>query len=98
MAAKIDGDENQFVASGKLLANDFLIPYRDYPYFHLLYLVFTYATLFKFTTYILLAARICSVVCAWFTLITVFFRIPVETPILQVATPSAASGLSYLSA
>lgn len=66
-------DENQFVASGALLANELLFPYEDYPYFHMPNLVFVYAIIFKFTNHILLAARIFSVVCATLSLGLIFY-------------------------
>src|SRR5881392_3436095 len=35
VAHPLDHDEHQFIASGALLARRGLLPYRDYPYFHL---------------------------------------------------------------
>ena len=58
-------DENQFVASGKLLEAEGLLPYRDYPYFHMPNLVFIYAAIYKLTDFTLLGARTFSVLCAW---------------------------------
>ena len=57
-------DENQFVASAELLVNHALLPYRDYPYFHMPNLVFVYALIYSFTGHIVLGARLFSVVCA----------------------------------
>jgi 4-amino-4-deoxy-L-arabinose transferase-like glycosyltransferase len=57
-------DENQFVASGELLARNSLLPYRDYPHFHMPNLVFVYGLIFQFTDYVLLGARVFSVICA----------------------------------
>jgi hypothetical protein len=56
-------DEHQFIASAELLADQGLLPYRDYPYFHLPNLVFVYGLLYSFTEYKLLAARLISAVC-----------------------------------
>ena len=62
-------DENQFIASGKLLQSAGLLPYRDYPYFHLPNLVFVYALIDCFTEFSHLGARVFSVVCAWMMLV-----------------------------
>ena len=61
MNLRFDHDEHQFVASGVLLAQDGLLPYRDFPYFHMPNLALVYAALFRLTDYYLLAARIFSV-------------------------------------
>jgi 4-amino-4-deoxy-L-arabinose transferase-like glycosyltransferase len=55
-------DEHQFIASAQLLVDFALLPYRDYAYFHLPNLIFLYASLFNFTTYKLLAARLLSAI------------------------------------
>ena len=73
MQKKLDHDEHQFIASGELLANKLLVPYKDYPHNHMPYLVFVYASIFKFTDHILLGARIFNVVCAWLSLILIFY-------------------------
>src|SRR5438046_2260018 len=65
MAKPLDHDENQFVASGWLLAHGGLLPYRDYPYFHLPYLSVLYAIAYAFTSYPLLVARLIETVAAW---------------------------------
>jgi len=68
---RMDHDENQFVASGALLARCGLLPYRDYPYFHVPYLVFVYAEIFQFSDRLLLAARSFSVICGTATVVAV---------------------------
>jgi 4-amino-4-deoxy-L-arabinose transferase-like glycosyltransferase len=65
---EIDHDEHQFVASGALLAHDGLLPYRDYPYFHLPNLVYLYALLDRFAASPLLAARLASLAFAMLSL------------------------------
>jgi len=65
-------DEHQFVASGALLANEGLVPYVDYAYFHMPYLTFVYGALFGLSDHLLLTARAFSVLCAWLTLLLVF--------------------------
>jgi 4-amino-4-deoxy-L-arabinose transferase-like glycosyltransferase len=47
-----------------LLARDGLLPYRDYPYFHMPNLVWVYAALFQLTNQYLLMARLFSALCA----------------------------------
>ncbi len=59
----LDLDEHQFVAPPLLLAHQGLLPYRDYPYFHMPNLVGLYAALFGLTAWPLLAARTLSVLC-----------------------------------
>ncbi|MHC4359168.1 MAG: hypothetical protein ACYSTQ_10270, partial [Planctomycetota bacterium] len=44
-------DEDQFIASGALLAKELILPYKDYPYFHMPNLVFVYGMLFKYSDY-----------------------------------------------
>src|SRR5207248_10562117 len=46
MTKRLDHDEHQFISSAVLLARDGLLPYRDYPYFHMPYLIAVYAALF----------------------------------------------------
>jgi len=65
-------DENQFVASGELLAAQTLLPYRDYPYFHMPNLIFLYALVDKVTDYSLLGARAVSVVFSIVNIILIF--------------------------
>src|SRR4030066_580819 len=65
-------DENQFVASGELLAEQTLLPYRDYPYFHLPNLIFVYALVDKVTDYSLLGARAVSVVFSTANIVLIF--------------------------
>lgn len=64
MLRELNHDENYFVASGKLLADQGLLPYRDFPYSHLPNLAFVYALIFKITDRLLFAARVFSVICA----------------------------------
>src|SRR4030067_3049580 len=65
-------DENQFVASGELLAEQTLLPYRDYPYFHMPNLIFVYALGDKVTDYGWVGARAVSVVFSMAILLFVF--------------------------
>src|SRR3989304_5640015 len=65
-------DENQFVASGELLAEQTLLPYRDYPYFHLPNLIFVYALVDKVSDYSLLGARAASVVFSMASVVLIY--------------------------
>ena len=74
--ADYNHDEDQFIASARLLLDEGLLPYRDYPYFHTPYLVFIYALLFALTgNYNLLAARLFSAVCATASVMLVFWMV-----------------------
>lgn len=72
MSRALNHDEHSFIAAGVLLARDGLLPYRDYPYFHLPTLVFVYAAIFKVTNHLLLGARGFNVAAALALLIAVF--------------------------
>ncbi len=71
MRRGLNHDEHQFVASGALIARAGLLPYRDFPYFHVPTLSFIYALLFRATDYLLLAARSFSILCSWLTLVLI---------------------------
>lgn len=65
MRAEYGRDEDQFIASARLLLDHGLLPYRDYPYYHLPYLTILYALLFRLAgEYNLLAARLFSMLSA----------------------------------
>jgi hypothetical protein len=69
MMRTFDQDEHQFVAPAVLLSDRGLIPYRDYPYFHMPHLIFGYGAATAWIPYKLLAARVISVLCGWGTLL-----------------------------
>src|SRR5580704_8794792 len=69
MNRDLDPDEHQFVAPPALLVQDHLLPYVDYPYFHMPNLVFIYAGLTGWTSYKLLAARVVMTLCGTGTVI-----------------------------
>src|SRR5690349_6190270 len=52
LCKRLDHDEHQFIASATLLARRGLLPYRDYPYFHMPHMVFIYAALFRFSDHL----------------------------------------------
>jgi len=69
----INHDEHQFVAAGVLIARQGLVPYLDFPYFHVPGLAYLYALLFQWTDRLLLAARGLSVAASWLMLALLFF-------------------------
>ena len=72
MSRGLGRDENQFVAAGAVLAQHGLLPYRDYPYFHVPNLVFVYAALFRCSNYLLLTSRLFSVFCSLCLLLIIY--------------------------
>ena len=60
----LSADEHQFMASGIMVAEYNLHPYKDFPYFHMPNLVYLYALLFMLTDYPFLVARLFSALCA----------------------------------
>jgi 4-amino-4-deoxy-L-arabinose transferase-like glycosyltransferase len=72
MNRDLDPDEHQFVAPPALLVQDHLLPYVDYPYFHMPNLVFIYAALTGWTSYKLLAARVVMTLCGTGTVVLLF--------------------------
>jgi hypothetical protein len=86
-------DENQFIASGALLARQGLMPYRDYPYFHVPNLVFVYALIDRLTDHLLLGARLLSLCCAMIVALMLFiytFRVFDDRPVWTRWSLSAA--------
>src|SRR5579862_7819198 len=69
MMRNFDMDEHQFVAPGVFLADHGLLPYRDYPYFHMPHLVYLGGAATAWIPYKLLAGRMISVLCGWGTLL-----------------------------
>ena len=72
MCRGLSRDEHQFIAAGALLARQGLLPYRDYPYFHVPNLVFVYAGLFRCSKYLLLTSRLFSVLCSLALLLIIY--------------------------
>lgn len=73
MCRGLNRDEHQFIAAGTLLARQGLLPYRDYPYFHVPNLVFVYAVLFRCSRHLLLTSRLFSVLCS-LALLAIIYR------------------------
>jgi hypothetical protein len=68
MRRGLNHDEHQFIAGAALLAREGLLPYADFPYFHLPLLSLIDAALFRFSPQLLLTARAFSMLSAWLTL------------------------------
>lgn len=90
----INHDEHQFLAPALLLTGQGLLPYRDYPLFHLPNLTFIYGAAAALTPYKLLAARLLCALAAIGSVV-LLFRIarkafvalsPGQNLILSVAT------------
>jgi hypothetical protein len=69
MMRNFDVDEHQFVAPAVFLTSRGLLPYRDYPYFHMPDLIYLHAAVTAWIPYKLLAARAFSVLCGWGTVL-----------------------------
>jgi hypothetical protein len=69
MSRDFDLDEHQFVAPPALLVRQGVLPYRDYPYFHMPTLIYLYAALTGWAPYKLLAARVISALCGTATVL-----------------------------
>ena len=78
MRRGLNHDEYQFVVSGHLMATTGLLPYRDFPYFHVPGLSLLYAGLFQFTPRLLLSARLLSVFFGWSLLVLLWVLTLVE--------------------
>jgi hypothetical protein len=65
-------DEHQFIASATAWSRDGLLPYRDFPHFHMPYLVFLYGALDNLFHRPFLTARTVSVLAAWLTMLLLY--------------------------
>jgi len=72
MVQGLNHDEEQFISAGWLLSTHGLLPYRDYPYFHMPLLVLIYGAIFSCTDYLLFSARTASVLWSWLSLLATF--------------------------
>ena len=92
-------DECLPLAGGAVLAHQSLLPYRDYPYFHMPDLVLIYGLLFRWTSCILLPARIFSVVAGWLTILLLWFIVRRECrekpAFVRWLLPAAAALLTF---
>jgi hypothetical protein len=65
MVRSLNHDEHQFLAPGALLSREGLLPYRDYPLFHLPNLVFAYAAMDRLTGDPILGPKLLSFLASW---------------------------------
>jgi 4-amino-4-deoxy-L-arabinose transferase-like glycosyltransferase len=72
MTTTLNHDEYQFVAGGELLAERGLLPYRDYPFLHMPYMLLANALLFRLTEYDFLAARLLTAACGLASVVLLF--------------------------
>ena len=96
MARELNHDEHQFIAPGALLLRAGLLPYRDYPLFHMPDLVFIFAAIFATTSHLLLAARCFNTLCAALLLLSVFAVAGRRFRVLQEARLMVAFGFVLL--
>ncbi|MHA3772063.1 hypothetical protein ACXR0O_11050 [Verrucomicrobiota bacterium sgz303538] len=64
MQRDLNHDEHQFLAPGALLAREGLLPYRDYPLFHLPNLVFAYGAMDRLMGCSIASAKLLSIVAS----------------------------------
>ncbi len=64
MGRDLNHDEHQFLAPGVLLSREGLLPYRDYPLFHVPNLVFAYAAMDWITGDVIFGAKLLSAVAS----------------------------------
>lgn len=62
-------DEHQFLVPGLLTFREGLLPYRDYPLFHVPYQILLHGALGVWTGHTLLSARLVCAVAAWLTVV-----------------------------
>src|SRR4029077_7754887 len=70
---ELNRDEEQFISAGALFARHGYLPYLDYPYFHVPNLDYIYVVLFTQSNHLLLTARAFNILCAWLTLLLIFW-------------------------
>lgn len=80
MDRDLNHDEHQFLAPGALLQRQGVVPYRDYPMFHLPNLTYIYGSLLRFTDHYVLAAKLVSIVASLVVLAIVAARIARNKP------------------
>jgi hypothetical protein len=80
MDRDLNHDEHQFLAPGALLTRQHVLPYRDYPLFHLSNLTYIYASLLRVTNYYVLGAKLLSVLASTAVLGAVLLRATRRTP------------------
>ncbi|CAN5401092.1 hypothetical protein BH09PLA1_BH09PLA1_33820 [soil metagenome] len=98
LSRTLDHDEHQFVAGAALLARGGLMPYRDFAFFHTPYLLYIDATLFQFSPYLLLSARLFCAACTLAAVLCIYriacelwrdssSRVPLAALVLLITNP-----------
>jgi hypothetical protein len=72
MNTPLDHDEHQYIACAKLISSHSLIPYFNFPFYHLPNILLVYSLIFKLTGYLLFGARTFSALCVWVTLLITY--------------------------
>src|SRR4051794_38470410 len=98
MDRDLNHDEHQFVAPGVLISREGLLPYRDFPMFHLPNLAFIYAGLDRLTHQPVLSAKLLGVLASTGTVGIIFFaatrrRHPAPLPPRHLLFAAAAVAL-----
>ncbi|MDG2148425.1 MAG: hypothetical protein P8N09_02760 [Planctomycetota bacterium] len=75
MNRPLNHDEHQFIASATAWSREGLLPYRDFPHFHMPYLVFLYGALDDLFHRPFLTARTTSVFAAWLTMLLLYVAV-----------------------
>jgi hypothetical protein len=65
MTKGMNHDEHQFVAPAVLMADDQLMPYRDFPLFHIPYVSYLYSVSYKIADDAFLGARLATAMFGW---------------------------------
>jgi len=92
MGVRLNHDEQQFVAAGRVLELHGELPYRDFPFFHTPLLVWIDAAVDSCTDYLLLAGRGLSVAFGWISLCVIF---GMGLALLRRSIPPTRWGLSF---
>src|SRR3954471_18720597 len=73
MDRDLNHDEHQFVAPGVLISREGLLPYRDFPMFHLPNLAFIYASFDRLTGQPVFSAKVLGVLASTSSVGLIFF-------------------------
>jgi hypothetical protein len=80
MDRDLNHDEHQFLAPGALLVRQGVLPYRDYPLFHVPNLTYIYGSLLRITDHYVLGAKILSVLSSFAVLGMILMRATRRSP------------------
>ncbi|HET6408724.1 MAG TPA: hypothetical protein VFG14_12640 [Chthoniobacteraceae bacterium] len=80
MDRDLNHDEHQFLSPGALLVRQGMLPYRDYPLFHVPNLTYIYGSLLRVTDHYVLGAKVLSVVSSFAVLGVILIRAARRSP------------------